>query len=289
MDCKSYVSLCLTLFCCAESCVVDNDSALDLCTIHRSVQDRIWKSVVHISCDEFNGTGIVIDKTDSDLYILTNLHMLGTDKAVLSHVSAEFERECASLSLVMNLGHAAGKRRKRRQKDDTPSSDSEESSSYPDMSSSDRDAESSSDPIKIKLQRHTGAEGLEFVLKFVLEPATCWAASAKNDFMIFKVPVPNSCLLEKCALGANDLLPTLPVHIFGFPGILVSDSQLRHNYAIITAEITGKDERGHFLLSALSTLAGGFGSKTEQYQCYGYGLECVPDLLPRFLNNTTKK
>ncbi|KAJ3338702.1 hypothetical protein HDU83_007965 [Entophlyctis luteolus] len=254
------------------------NSAKELSRIHPEVQSRIWKSVVHISCDEFSGTGIVVDKADGAVYILTNLHLLGTDKAILRHVSADFKKEVARYKKT-HPGHI-GKKRKRLD-------------------------QSSGDPIKIKLEQFSGSPVLESVVDFVLEHSRCWAASASFDFMIFQVPIPDTCTLEKCVMGIGDYPPALPVHIFGFPGILVSGEQFEHNYADITAEITGKDVMGHMILSALSTpdlsgsalvctgrgypigyLAGGFNTlETERLQCYGYGLEFIPKDLPRFLRH----
>ncbi|KAJ3336502.1 hypothetical protein HDU83_009402 [Entophlyctis luteolus] len=236
------------------------NSGQELCSIH----------------PEWDRNGIVVDKADGDVYILTNLHLLGTDKAILRHVSADFKKEVARYKKT-HPGHM-GKKRKRLD-------------------------QSSSDPIKIKLEQFSGSVVLESVVDFVLEHSRCWAASASFDFMIFQVPIPDTCTLEKCVLGIGDYQPALPVHIFGFPGILVSDEQFEHNYAVITAEMTGKDDKGHMILSALSTpglsgsaiictgrgypigyLAGGFDtSETEQFQCYGYGLEFIPKDLPRFL------
>jgi hypothetical protein len=250
---------------------------VELCSIKPDVQSRIWNSVIHISCDEFSGTGIVIDKTDTTLYILTNLHLLGNDKEVLSHVSKAFKIQSNKYnSIKTNTSKPHGSKNKRKYE---------------------------TDPIKIKIKKYSGATVLEYVSEFVLNADVCWEASYSFDFMIFKVDLPVNCQLEMCGLGVG-YWDTLPVHIFGFPGMLVADKEFKHEYAVITAQITGKDYKGHMILSTLSTpglsgsavvctgrglpigyLGGGFDTSiNEQYQCYGYGLEFVPKSLPRFLS-----
>ncbi|KAI9312063.1 hypothetical protein BDR26DRAFT_945947 [Obelidium mucronatum] len=198
--------------------------------------DHIWKSVVCIACSKFSGTAIIIDKTDSFSQIYT--------------------WKCALLSLTMTLGTGKIKHGKYN----------ESSKDHPDTVSSKPAKESSNDPIKVELQRYSVApQGLELVLQFVLEPATCWQASARM-----------------LSSDARDIAIT------------------------IEAEATVKDVLGHIKISALSSATrglsgsvvvcttrreipigflanGGFGSQSEQHECYGYGIECLPNHLPRFL------
>ncbi|KAI9315039.1 hypothetical protein BDR26DRAFT_886937 [Obelidium mucronatum] len=258
------------------------DSAAELCSIHPDVQTEIWKSVIHLSCPEFSGTGIIVDKTASHLYILTNLHLLGNDIEVMSHVSDRFRLEVE----------------KRFEGTRSKSKHTEKRKAAPDSFST--------DSITIQVEKYSGVplSKLQCVMEFVLESKICWAASYWHDCMIMEVPAPIASGLEKCELGRSDYHTTLPVHIFGFPGILTSYEQFGHNYAVIPAEITGKDEHGHIILSCLSTpglsgsaifctgggypigyLGGGFNtSKNEQYQCYGHGLDSVSKDLPRFFS-----
>jgi hypothetical protein len=119
--------------------------------------------------------------------------------------------------------------------------------------------------------------------------------------MIFKVSIPNDCSLEKCDY-TNFNCDTMPVHIFGFPGALAESVSYDHDYAIIPAQITGRDTKGHLLLCTLSTpglsgsaivctgrgwpigyLGGGFdtGDNNQQYQSYGYSFTGLPLNLPR--------
>jgi hypothetical protein len=264
-----------------------NDSAVELSSIDPNVQSKIWKSVVRISCDEFVGSGLIIDKYDEDvkslgagldksLYILTNLHLLGNDQDVMNCISDDFKKEVTKLEVIGQI-HA---RKTKKQKRD------------------------SIDPLKVKVEQLSGSE-MVTVLDFILEKDVCWEASSNFDMMIFKVPIPTDCLLEKCDYTKFNC-DTMPVHIFGFPGALAVNISFEHDYAIIPAQITGRDAVGHLLLSTLSTpglsgsavvctgrgtpigyLGGGFdtGEKNQQYQCYGYGFDGVPLTLPRFRKN----
>ena len=269
--------------------LIPNDSAIDLSTIHPDVQATIWKSVVRISCEEFIGSGLIIDKYDEDvkalgdgldksLYILTNLHLLGNDEGMMNSISADFQKE---VKKAERLGQMHVKKKNKKQKLD------------------------SQDPLKVYVQQLRDGK-LVTVLDFILENDVCWEARSYSDMMIFKVPIPKDCSLEKCEITQFNC-DTMSVHIFGFPGALVGDNTFKHDYAIIPAQITGRDEVGHLLLSTLSTpglsgsaivctgrgwpigyICGGFdtGENNQQYQCYGYSFTNMP--LPRFRNKNEK-
>ena len=263
------------------------DSAIELSTLDPKVQSTVWKSVVRISCDEFIGSGLVIDRYDDDvknlgggrdksLYILTNLHLLGNDKDMMERVSYKFKEE---ITFLEKIGKVHGKRNTKRKIE-------------------------SQDPLKVRVEQLCNGK-LVFALDFILEKEVCWWACFNSDMMIFKVPIPHDCSLEKSDFSTF-YCDTMPVHIFGFPGVLAGDVSFHHDYAIIPAQITGKDDFGHLLFSTLSTpglsgsaivctgrgtpigyLGGGFdsGGNNQQYQCYGYSFMGLPLHLPRFLQS----
>lgn len=266
------------------------DSAVELSSIHPDIQSTIWKSVVRISCDEFVGSGLIIDKYGEDdkrlgeglansLYILTNLHLLGNDKDMMDRVSADFRKEMKNLETIGKL-HAKTRKKQKI---------------------------NASDPMEVRVEQYDGSKELVLALKFILDKDACWVANSKYDCMILKVRIPQNCSLEKCTYDTK-YFDTMPVHIFGFPGALVGVVPFQHDYAMIPAQITGGDANGHMLLSTLSTpglsgsaivctargfpvgyLGGGFdtGGDNQQYQCYGYGFVGVPAHLPRFCKSHT--
>ncbi|KAL3662222.1 hypothetical protein V7S43_012553 [Phytophthora oleae] len=62
----------------------------DLATIDPEIQAKTWKSVVRISSKEVpgcSGTALVVDRTPTHLYLLTNLH-LWDDATCAKHLSA---------------------------------------------------------------------------------------------------------------------------------------------------------------------------------------------------------
>lgn len=275
------------------------DSAVELSTIHPDIQENIWKSVVRISCDDFVGSGLVIDKFDEDveglgrgLYILTNLHLLGADKSLVDRVSGDFKKELKKLDAVGKL-HA-----KRIKK---PKLDLQDSKKKRKFARNDKSEFESQDPLKVNVEQYRGQK-LMSAFDFILDETVCWEASSNFDFMIFKVPIPQNCLLEKCDYTQFYCDP-MKVHIFGFPGAVAGDLSFEHDYAVIPAQITGRNSLGHLLLWTPSTpglsgsaivctewgcpigyLGGGFdtGEKNQQYQCYGYGFTGLPRTLPRF-------
>ena len=264
-----------------------NDSAVELSSIAPEVQSTIWKSVVRITCqDEFSGSGLIIDKYDNDvkglgptyansLYILTNLHLLGKEKHVMESISPDFQKQIKKLG---KLGKFHGESRSKKQKLD------------------------SQDPLKVQVEQFRDGK-LVNALEFTLSNDVCWEAYSNLDMMILKVPIPKDCSLEKCNY-TQYYVDTMPVHIFGFPGSLVADASFQHDYAIIPAQITGRDPVGRLLLSTLSApglsgsaivctargeaigyLGGGFdtGRGNQQYQSYGFGFIGLPQTMPRFL------
>jgi ABC-type arginine transport system ATPase subunit len=141
--------------------------------------------------------GLIIDKYDEDvkglgggldksLYILTNLHLLGNDQGVMNCVSADFQKEVKKLETI---GQIHAKKNKKQKLD-------------------------SQDPLKVCVEQFHDNR-LVTVLDFILEKDVCWEASSNFDMMIFKVPIPTDCLLEKCEY-TQFYCDTMPVHIFGF-------------------------------------------------------------------------
>lgn len=252
--------------------------SLELPSIDIEIIANIWKSVVKITCHEFVGSGLVIDKAEEDgedqgLYILTNLHLLQDQPDILSRVSADFKNQVKKLD---KLG-IHGKRRNQQNSD-------------------------SKGPLKVLIEQNCDGR-MVYVTEFVLDKEVCWEASATLDYMILKVPLPANCSLQMCEYHSYHS-DTMPVHIFGFPGAFSGDYSFKHQYAIIPAQITSKDVTGQIFLTTPSTsgLSGsaivctgrgcavgylGLGLNpivNRQHQCYGH-LFIIPPYLPRFSMN----
>ncbi|KAH9147874.1 hypothetical protein AeRB84_008600 [Aphanomyces euteiches] len=257
-------------------------SDLELSTVDPQVQWKIWKSVVRIIVRDSSGTidsstALVVDRTPTHLYLLTNLHLN------------------QGYSILHPGKKPNGKRKNESSCDSSPS-----------IRKSKRTKKV---PVSYKMfqiaieQLFPDEEALKEVYNFSLESGICWDCSAAFDFAILEVPTPPNVQLEliRCEM-AYRVYPTMRVHVFGFPGNL-EDGQFAHHYAIIPAVVTGTN-RNQMTLSALSApglsgsgivctkrgilvgyLGGGFdgSSKNEQYQSYGFTLQGIPQDLPSAL------
>ncbi|CAK4251417.1 unnamed protein product [Aphanomyces euteiches] len=268
-------------------------SDLELSTVDPQVQWKIWKSVVRIIVRDSSGTidsstALVVDRTPTHLYLLTNLH-LWTNKLFTDDLSATFKKEIKDI-----LYFTLGRNRMESEKMNLLVIQSKRTKKV---------------PVSYKMfqiaieQLFPDEEALKEVYNFSLESGICWDCSAAFDFAILEVPTPPNVQLEliRCEM-AYRVYPTMRVHVFGFPGNL-EDGQFAHHYAIIPAVVTGTN-RNQMTLSALSApglsgsgivctkrgilvgyLGGGFdgSSKNEQYQSYGFTLQGIPQDLPSAL------
>ncbi|KAF0744047.1 hypothetical protein Ae201684_001680 [Aphanomyces euteiches] len=276
----------------------DKWTALELSTIAPEVQWKLWKSVVRVvisisSCVEDTGTALVVDRTPTHLYLLTNLHLF-LDEEYSDGLSDDFTKEIQRYSKLHPGKKPSGKRKKDAANISAPSIR---------RSKRVKKVPVSSDIFQIAIEQlFPDEEELKEVYKFSLESSTCWRCSADFDFAIFEVPTPPNVQLElvRCKM-AYRVFPTMPVHVFGFPGSL--DGKFDHHYAIIPAEVTGTN-RNQMTLSTLSApglsgsaivctkrgipvgyMGGGFdgSSENEQYQSYGFTLQGMPQDLPSAL------
>lgn len=263
---------------------------VELSTIHPEIQSSIWKSVVRIVIEDFDvtvGTGIVIDKDEDSLYIMTNLHLIVDNMD--DYISDNFKMQIAKY-LKINPHAKKGAKRKIEE----------------------LDKDQSIDPPQVYISQLV--EGiLKNVGQFVLHKDVCWDSDADFDYLIWKIPIFPNCSLENCDYS-RVINNSMGVHIFGFPGAL-ENSQFKHQYAIIPAQITGTlntititiglDKVNHVILSTLSApglsgsaivctqrgtpigyLGGGFDADgNQQYQSYGYSFAGLPTTLPSILNN----
>ncbi|KAH9090945.1 hypothetical protein Ae201684P_006348 [Aphanomyces euteiches] len=276
----------------------DKWTALELSTIAPEVQWKLLKSVVRVvisisSCVEDTGTALVVDRTPTHLNLLTNLHLF-LDEEYSDGLSDDFTKEILRYSKLHPGKKPSGKRKKDAANISAPSIR---------RSKRVKKVPVSSDIFQIAIEQlFPDEEELKEVYKFSLESSTCWRCSADFDFAIFEVPTPPNVQLElvRCEM-AYRVVPTMPVHVFGFPGSL--DGKFDHHYAIIPAEVTGTN-RNQMTLSTLSApglsgsaivctkrgipvgyMGGGFdGSpENEQYQSYGFTLQGMPQDLPSAL------
>ncbi|KAH9062922.1 hypothetical protein Ae201684P_021068 [Aphanomyces euteiches] len=276
----------------------DKWTALELSTIAPEVQWKLWKSVVRVvisisSCVEDTGTALVVDRTPTHLYLLTNLHLF-LDEEYSDGLSDDFTKEIQRYSKLHPGKKPSGKRKKDAANISAPSIR---------RSKRVKKVPVSSDNFQIAIEQlFPDEEELKEVYKFSLESSTCWRCSADFDFAIFEVPTPPNVQLElvRCKM-AYRVFPTMPVHVFGFPGSL--DGKFDHHYAIIPADVTGTN-RNQMTLSTLSApglsgsaivctkrgipvgyMGGGFdgSSENEQYQSYGFTLQGMPQDLPSAL------
>ncbi|KAF0716963.1 Aste57867_2568 [Aphanomyces stellatus] len=276
-------------------------SAEELSTIHPQVQWKLWKSVVRIIVKDASvrinfSTALVVDRTSTHLYLLTNLHLfLGEE--FTDALSSDFKKEIKRYSKLHPGKKANGKRKNESARD---SGRSIRRTTRPTNAPVSYDITG----IQIEIEQLISyEEGLKGVHEFSLVSDICWDCSATFDFAILKIPIPDDTQLKlvRCEM-AFGVHATMHVHVYGFPGNL-KDGKFDHQYAIIPAEITGTN-RNQMTLSALSApglsgsaivctkrgipvgyLGGGFdgSSKNEQYQSYGFTLHGIPQDLPSTL------
>ncbi|CAK4238974.1 unnamed protein product, partial [Aphanomyces euteiches] len=94
----------------------DKWTALELSTIAPEVQWKLWKSVVRVvisisSCVEDTGTALVVDRTPTHLYLLTNLHLF-LDEEYSDGLSDDFTKEIQRYSKLHPGKKPSGKRKK---------------------------------------------------------------------------------------------------------------------------------------------------------------------------------
>ncbi|KAF0702960.1 Aste57867_7721 [Aphanomyces stellatus] len=278
----------------------DKWTALELSTIAPEVQWEVWKSVVGIVVKDSmvtfaTSTALVVDRTSTHLYLLTNLHFFPEE--TYECLSSEFINNIKKYWTDKSLKKAHGKRKNDSTSDSGPS--------IPKSQRMKTAVSYVTDPILIQIEQlYPDEEALKKVHEFTLESDICWRSSVDFDFAILKIPLQATQLdLVGCKM-AFSVYPTMPVHVFGFPGNLVG-GKFKHRYAIIPAQVTGI-MWNQMTLSTLSapglsgsaivcttrgTPVGYFGglfdgSTNEQYQSYGFTLQGLPHDLPCFENET---
>ncbi|EEY55099.1 crinkler (CRN) family protein, putative [Phytophthora infestans T30-4] len=265
-------------------------SAEELSTVDPQVQRKVWKSAVRVSSDDVcSGSALVVDRTATHVYLLTNLH-LWVDKAFTDDLSADFNKEIKQYLRLHPGMESSGTKRK------AVADASELSRKF--SRTSQRKAPFLSDKPQVVIEQYfPDSRTLEKVLRFSLDSGVCWSSSAAFDFAIFKVAAPQDVQLTPCKMSTK-VYPTMDVHVFGFPGAL-PDHQV-HRYAIIPATVTGWNQN-QMTLSSLPApglsgsaivctkrgvlvgyIGGGFdgSTKNERYQSYGFTLRGIPPDLP---------
>ena len=127
---------------------------VELSTIHPDIQFNIWKSVVRIVIEDCVGTGIVIDKDEDSLYIMTNLHLIRNDMD--GYISDYFRKQIAKYSKINPHAKKGAKRK----------------------------AEAI-DPIQVYISQLVNGV-LEDIGQFILHEDVCWESDADFDYLIWK-------------------------------------------------------------------------------------------------------
>ncbi|KAG7375221.1 hypothetical protein PHYPSEUDO_002453 [Phytophthora pseudosyringae] len=253
----------------------------------------MWKSVVRVSSEDVcSGTALVVDRTPTHLYLLTNLH-LWVDATFTDHLSADFKNEIKRYQRLHPKLKTSG--RKREGGDVRRKSPRKSAKKTPVVSDK---------PQVVVEQLVPDVLELNEVHRFSLDSDVCWRSSAAFDFAIFEVAAPRDIDLVRCKTSIA-VFATMGVHVFGFPGAL-QDQKFDHPYAIIPAEVTGWSGN-QMTLSSLSApglsgsaivctkrgvpvgyIGGGFdGGKNAQYQSYGFTFHGIPPDLPSSLPPVT--
>jgi len=175
--------------------------------------DEIFQSVVCVCGEEKDvddrSTGIVFDIYKSDIYLVVSLHFLGSYR---DNLSKDFQKKYDQITKRLKLKKC-------------------------DMTNND----------KIVLHRVSSANPTSFhpPLPFVVNAVACWKADVGSDFAILKLAC--SPELQHGLVPAKlsyELVPTMRVWVFGFPG----HTQLA---TITPCSVTGIDAT-QFTLSSLS-------------------------------------
>ncbi|KAG2814655.1 hypothetical protein PC116_g20962 [Phytophthora cactorum] len=269
--------------------------AKDLSTVDPQVQLNIWQSVVRVSLEDVClGTALVVDRTPTHLYLLTNLYTwIDKDETFMNHMSADFKKEIKRYLKLNPRMKTSGGKRKSAEVAIQPSRKSPRTlkkTPFP-----------SDMPQVMVEQLLPDTTALTRVNQFSLHSGICWRSSADFDFAIFEVAVPPDIQLVRCKTSLA-VYPTMSVHVFGFPGAL-QDEKFDHLYAIITAQVSGWSGN-KMTLSSLSApglsggaivgtkrgvpvgyVGGGFDGSVynEQYQSYGFTFHGIPIDLPSSL------
>ncbi|KAE9358642.1 hypothetical protein PF008_g2596 [Phytophthora fragariae] len=191
-------------------------TAEELATVHPRVQMNVWKSVVRISISLSSkivttSTALVVDRTPTHLYLLTNLG-LWADERVAGDVSSDFKKEIARFLRLHPL-NVKGKKR----------------DGHPQTSGAGK-------PQIVIEKLNPDDNEMEVIHEFDLGSDVCWKCSADLDFAVFKVPIPEDDRLVACKMASFHLVPTIKVHAYLFRTI---PYQFGPPYAIVPAQITG--------------------------------------------------
>ncbi|KAG9413169.1 hypothetical protein AC1031_016189 [Aphanomyces cochlioides] len=198
----------------------------ELATLHPQIQCKVWKSVVRVvfnksSSMEDWGSALVVVRTSTHLYLLTNLHLF-LNEQYSNSLSDEFKSELQRYASI----HSGEK----------PIGDHE--ADAPSM-------------CEISIEQFIDDENaLMEISKITLERGHCLHSSADFDLAILEVPTPHSVQIDlvPCRM-AHDVCPTMPVYVFGFPRF--QHPQVVIKYAITPAQVIST----HGNQMALSTLS----------------------------------
>ncbi|KAH9101940.1 hypothetical protein AeMF1_021386 [Aphanomyces euteiches] len=273
----------------------------ELSTLDPQVQRKLWKSVVRITVDDSFGltdasTALVVERTSTHLYLLTNLHLF-LDEAYSDALSDDFKEE---IKVYLKMHPGKKKEAQVKHANDTGLSLR--------RSQRAKKASNASSNIQIAIEQvFPDEEALKKVYQFSLSSEICRDCSANFDFGVLEIPAPPTAQIDLVGCHmAFQVLPSMPVHVFGFPDNLV-EGKFDLNHAIVPAQVTDMDWNEVTITAFSATrlsqcsivcskwgvpvgyLDGGFReSKDGQYQSYAYTLLEVPPCLPCHLPRAKK-
>ncbi|TDH70833.1 hypothetical protein CCR75_008337 [Bremia lactucae] len=137
------------------------------------IQEEMWRTVVRVSSKNVSGTGIILDRTQTHLYLVTNLH-LWVDDSFTDYLSADFKTNIKWLLRANPKLKENGRKRKR----------GETRRKSPRLAAK-KAAAGIDKPQVLVEQLEQKSQKLVEVQRFCLDSDACWYSSF--DLAIFKL------------------------------------------------------------------------------------------------------
>ncbi|TDH70832.1 hypothetical protein CCR75_008334 [Bremia lactucae] len=186
------------------------------------IQEEMWRTVVRVSSRNASGTAIILDQTQTHLYLVTNLH-LWVDDTFTDYLSADFKTNIKWLLRANPKLKESGRKRKR----------GETRRKSPRLAAK-KAAAGIDKPQVLVEQLEQKSQKLVEVQRFSLDSDACWYSSF--DLAIFKIVAPRSNNLIRCEVSLA-YVDRMNVYVSKF--LLLSKIQLLlHTHAMMPAYLT---------------------------------------------------